>query len=140
MGQVDDLGSLPPQSFFFSDWCTSIKRKVLLFHFNFLCQVPVVSSPPVFSLHSLCTSLIYHFICGAVAILLHLAFLLGCHLGVHDEMASGHSTKKYTGSWRKKNPLRSFSLSLPQNTFRHVSERAHAHTRTHTRVFAACFI
>lgn len=139
VGQVGDLGRV----FFLSiDWCTGIKKKVLLCHFNFLCQVPILSSPLVFSLHSLCTSLIYHFICGAVAILLHLASLLGCCLGVRDEMASGHSTKKIYRIMEKKTLLRSFSLSLPQHTFRHVrvSMRMHAHTHSSTHTYTLMWL
>lgn len=61
--QVDDVGITTPLRFFrFIDWWTGINKRTLLYHFLFPCQVAVPSSPPVFILHSLCTSLTSHFI------------------------------------------------------------------------------
>lgn len=60
----------------------------------FFCQDPILSYPS--SSFFILSAPLWFLIsfCGAVAILLHLACLLGCLLGVCDEMASGHPTKK----------------------------------------------
>lgn len=79
--------------FRFIDWWTGINERTLHYHFLILCQV---IPPP--SLHS--------------SFALQLSdFILSCrcfpsvsriYLGVHDEMASGHSAKKYRRSLEKK--------------------------------------
>ena len=82
MGQVDEWGTTTALSFFrFIDCCwTSINKRALLYHFLFLCQAPILSSP--LSSFFILSAPLWFLISfrGAVAILLHLASLLGCLL------------------------------------------------------------
>lgn len=155
--QVDDVDITKPLSFFrFIDWWTGINKRALLYHFCFSVKLP--SSLPLLSSFFILSAppwLLISF-CGAVAILLHLASLLGCLLGacvVGDEMASGQSTKKKRG--KKKNRLMEEKIPhcvLPHHAalvchflsmlFKHVWVTMHTRTHTcaHTHADAAHFI
>lgn len=114
----------------------------------------VLSSPPClhssFSLHL--SDFSFHFVVQSLSLcILHLSWAV--FSGVRDEMASGHSTKKYTRSWEKKHHIVSSPLhaalvchflSTHSNmcewacTCRHTHTKVHTHTYTH--VVAAHFI
>lgn len=156
--QVDDVDITKPLSFFrFIDWWTGINKRALLYHFLFLCQVAVLSSPPVFILHSLCTSLTSHFILWC-----------SCHPSascISPGMSSwGLCCRWWNGVWsvhkkkkrgKKKNRLMEEKIPhcvLPHHAalvchflsmlFKHVWVTMHTRTHTcaHTHADAAHFI
>lgn len=152
--QVDDVDITKPLSFFrFIDWWTGINKRALLYHFLFLCQVAVLSSPPVFILHSLCTSLTSHFIlwcsCHPSASCISpgmSSWGLCCRWwnGVWSVHKKKKKRKKKQAHGRKNTtlcppPSCSFSLSLPQHVIQTcVSDHAHAHTHMRAHSCGCC--
>lgn len=144
MGQVNDLCTTTWQFFFFFiDWCTGIKKKKKKkgFCIIFVFSVKFPSSLPLLSSFFILSAPLLISFCGAVAILLHLASLLGCRLGVSDEMASGHSTKKYTGSWKNKNcgALVYHFLSTHSNMCDWACTCTHTHMHIHSWLLYTSF-